>query len=125
MNKADTIWNRAAMEGGGIKPNRGDVALSSLLYAHGLVMNGGVLHAAELLTNDELLGAQDGYRFFGLEAVAELLLRSRQLFDDGDDLGAQESKLDAEYLRHIPDDSALCQRFEQHLRSLPDDFSPI
>jgi hypothetical protein len=58
VKDADLIWNRAALEAGGIKPRRGDVAIVSLLYAHDLVMNGGVLHATELLNDDEFSAAR-------------------------------------------------------------------
>jgi hypothetical protein len=125
MEKADLIWNRATMENGGKNPCCGDIALSSLLHAHGLIMNGGVLNAVELLTADELSAAQDGFRFFGLDAAAELLLRSCRLVTAGGDLSADEPKLDAEYAQHIPDDSALYQVFGQRLRSCPNDFSPL
>jgi hypothetical protein len=43
MTNADEVWNRAALEGGGPEPREGDVALATLLRAHGLAMNGGVL----------------------------------------------------------------------------------
>ena len=72
MTETDVIWNCAAMENGGTNPGRGDRALAVPLHAHGLAMNGGVLHAAELLNDDELTDAQSGYRFFGLSAVADV-----------------------------------------------------
>ena len=62
----DLIWNRAS-EGGGANPQAGDLALAALLRAHGLTMNGGVLHAVERLQPSELQDAASGYRFFGLD----------------------------------------------------------
>ena len=109
----------------GKRPAKGDLALSSLLNAHGHVMNGGILHAVELLDADELALAQDGYRFFGLSRVADLLSRSRRLLEIGADLDTHEAVLDHEYHVQITDDSTLYQRFVEHLRLHPGDFSPL
>jgi hypothetical protein len=124
MTETDVIWNRAAMENGGTNPGRGDRALAALLHAHGLAMNGGVLHVAELLNDDELTDAQSGYRFFGLSAVADVLARARGLLNDDVDLGRYERKLDREYSNLVLEDSTLVQRFEQYYRSHPSDFAP-
>ena len=51
MNKATQIWNRALADYGLAGPALGDRALAAMLLAHGLVMNGGVLHAVEIATN--------------------------------------------------------------------------
>lgn len=125
MSDTDLIWNRAAIENGGPMPASGDRALSALLYAHGLAMNGGVLHAVEHLTSDELADAQLGYSLFGITEISHLLTRSRKLFNDGGDLGIHERSLDAEYLAHIPNDSALIERFERHFHLHPSDFAPL
>jgi hypothetical protein len=125
MNRADTIWNRAAMERGGNKPAAGDAALAALLYAHGLVMNGGVLYGVELMKAPQLAAADAGYRFFGLDAAADLLQRAKKLLRRGGDLDEQEALLDAEYMACIPNDSALVRRFEKHLATNPADFSPL
>lgn len=125
MTDADLIWNRAAMEDGGSAPLAGDLALASLLYAHGMAMNGGVLHAVECLEPRELAAAQSGYRFFDLAAVAELLSHARATLDADDDLESQESLLDSAYARLIPDDSLVVDRFQQRLATHPDDFAPL
>mgnify|MGYP007114256039 CR=1 FL=1 len=124
LTDADLIWNRAAIEDGGPAPSAGDRSLACLLLAHGLVMSGGVLHAVECLESAELIAAQAGYRYFNLIPVAELLTRARTKCDD-DDPGSQEPLLDAEYATLIPDDAFLVERFEQRLRSHPDDFSSL
>ena len=125
MTDADLIWNRAAIEDGGSDPSAGDRALASLLYAHGLAMNGGVLHAVECLESPELSEAQAGYRYFDLAPVAELLSRARATFDADDDLESHEPLLDSEYVNLIPNDSFLDDRFQQRLRAHPEDFSPL
>ena len=88
-------------------------------------MNGGVLNAVEILEDIELAAAMAGYRFFSLTSVAELLSRANDLSRTDTDLGPHEASLDAEYMRHIPSDSRLCQLFEQHLADKPSDFAPI
>jgi hypothetical protein len=124
MTDADMIWNRACGE----DPPRtspGDRALSDMLYAHGLAMNGGVLHAIECMTSEEQSDAESGYRFFGLDGVATLLSCARQIFAAGEDLGSHEQRLDGEYTQLIPSDSSLSERFEKRLKSSPSDFAPL
>jgi len=93
LTDADMIWNRAC----GDDPLRalpGDRALVDLLYAHGLAMNGGVLHAVECMTVEEQFDAEAGYRYYGLEGAASLLSRARRIFDAADDLGSHEQQFD-------------------------------
>ena len=65
MKSADTVWNRAALEGGGDSLGRGDRALASLPRLHGLIMNGGGHHALECIEPADVIAAADGYAFFG------------------------------------------------------------
>jgi hypothetical protein len=124
LTEADKIWNRACGE----EPMRslpGDRALADLLRAHGLVMNGGVLHAVECLTAGELRDCQQGYRFYGLDGVASLLSRARSAFEGGGDLAEDEQRLNALYTAMIPSDSSVVERFEKHLKSSPSDYAPL
>lgn len=124
LTESDTIWNRACGE----EPLRvlpGDRALADLLYAHGLAMNGGVLHAVECMTAEELSDAQAGYRFYGFDDVASLLSRARGIFDAVDDLGSHEQRLDGEYAHFVPSDSFLVERFQIRLKSNPSDFASL
>lgn len=124
LSEADMIWNRACGE----DPSRalpGDRALADLLYAHGLTMNGGVLHAIECMTDMELSYAEAGYRFIGLDGIASLLSRARRILEAGDDLGKHEQQLDGEYVHIIPSDSSLVERFEKRFKSNPLDFAPL
>ena len=86
-------------------------------------MNGGVLHAVECLSASELADAKSGYRFFGLGSVAELLSRARKIWEADQDRGSYERLLDHDYAMLIPDDSALCDRFEELHRRRPSDFA--
>jgi hypothetical protein len=124
VTDAEMIWNRACGE----EPLRdlpGDRALADLLSAHGLVMNGGVLHAVECMTAEELSDAKAGYGFFGLDGVASVLSRARQIFDSGGNVGNHEQQLDGEYANLIPSDSLLVDCFESQLKFSPSDFAPL
>lgn len=126
LTEADMIWNRACGEDP-LRSLPGDRALADLLRAHGLVMNGGVLHAVEILTPSELSDAESGYRFYGLDGVAPLLSRARKLFETGDDreLERQEQRLDRQYTVLIPSDSSLVECFEKRLQANPSNFAPL
>jgi hypothetical protein len=80
-------------------------AASAVWIAHGLVMNGGVLHCAEALSKRELRAAIAGYRFFGFPVVAEALEQAMKVRPE--DAGRMEPVLDALYNRAIPDDAFL------------------
>ena len=124
LSEADMIWNRACGEDP-LRVLPGDRALADLLYAHGLAMNGGVLHAVECLTADELSDAEAGYRFFGLDDIASLLSRARRILEAGEDLGTHELPLIEEYGRIIPSDGFLAECFETRFAASRPDFAPL
>jgi len=124
LTKADMIWNRACGEDP-LRALPGDRALADLLRAHGLVMNGGVLHAVECLTVDELSDAEAGYRYYGFDSVASLLARARGIFEAAVDQGSHEQQFDGEYAQKIPSDNSLVERFRNRLKSGPSDFAPL
>lgn len=124
LTDADRIWNRACGEDP-LRALPGDRALVDLLYAHGLTMNGGVLHAVECMTSEEHLDAECGYRYFGFDDVVSLMSRARKIFEAGDDLEKHEQQLDYEYAQFIPSDSSLADRFESRLKSKPQDFETL
>jgi hypothetical protein len=95
LTEGDMIWNRACGEGP-LRALPGDRALAELLHAHGLAMNGGVLHAIECMTTKELSDAEAGYRYYGLDDVASFLSRGRAILKATDDLGSHEQRLDGE-----------------------------
>ena len=124
MLPADLIWNRAC-EGGGPNPCNGDRALAAILKAHGLAMNGGVLHAVQCLSASELAEAESGYCFFGFSAVADLLSRARKIWEADRDLESYEVQLDHDYAALIPADSSLCERFEYIHKTRPSEFARL
>lgn len=122
---ADQIWNRAAQNGGGNAPGPGDDALASLLLLHGLAMNGGVHHAIDLLTPEELAEAISGFSYFGLEEMAEWL-RNAQI-DPFLKEWSDETETPAifRYAEIIPDDESLVTRFEAVYRDRPTEFAAL
>ncbi len=125
MDKATQIWNRACDDWQLRNPAVGDHALAAMLLAHGHVMNGGVLHAVELMDEAQLAAAKAGYRFFGVELVSDLFSRTKDALDRGtaapvelerravgdievvvleedDHLGDLEPQLDSEYRATSP-----------------------
>ncbi|MBN2384609.1 hypothetical protein JXQ70_17180 [bacterium] len=124
LTEADRIWNRACGQDP-LRTHSGDRALADLLVAHGLTMNGGVLHAVECLTEDEMLDVEAGYRFYGLDQVAAIFTHARRLVDTDEDLDDYEATLDQEYADIIPDDTSLIKRFEKHLKENPSEYAPL
>lgn len=117
LTAADRVWNRAALESGGANPGEGDQALAALLLAHGMVMNGGVEHALESLSPDEMEAAIAGYRYFALAEVAQLL----------EDASLQKLDLedaDRRYSQLVPDDAVLAEQFEVIYARSGNAFSP-
>jgi hypothetical protein len=110
------VWNRAALESGGASPREGDRALAALLRLHGLVMNGGVHHALEVLSRDEIRAAISGFEFFSLTPVGRLLEVARTL---------DEEAANRQYWAFIPDDDAINGRFRVTFRSSPHAFAPL
>jgi hypothetical protein len=124
MTDANMIWNRACGEDP-LRAFPGDRALADLLYAHGLAMNGGVLHAVELMSAEELSHAGAGYQYFGFGEASSLLSRAQAIFEAGDDLESHEQGLNGEYAQIVPSDSSLVERFEKRLKASPSDFAPL
>ena len=121
----DQIWNRAAMEGGGISPGPGDHALASLLLVHGLAMNGGIHHAIDCVAPGELSAAIDGFSYFGLEVMAQWLRgapRDRLLKEW---TAEAEKSAASRYAKLIPSDAFLAERFEAVYRDRPSEFAAL
>ncbi|MDP9280931.1 MAG: hypothetical protein M3P38_02405 [Chloroflexota bacterium] len=119
LTAADRVWNRATEQKRQGKP--GDAALSVLIGAHGLVMNGGVLNCVEILSDEELQEALAGYQYFRVE-VARVFQRAKAATDEEkDDL---ESTLDEEY-EQIAGDELLMAVFKAHHAEHPEAYDPV
>lgn len=128
MDRADDIWNRATT-GGGPTAREGDLALSAALLFHGAVMGGGVLHAYETLTADELQRARDGFVWLALSDVARFVEETAQSiagtdWDDHEAAGALEASTDEAYDALVPDDEILDAAFRARLAEKPKAFAP-
>ena len=119
LDRQSQIWNRACLESGGATPGAGDVALASLLLAHGLAMNGGVAHAIECLSKPELAAAIAGFNYFGLTDA------SRVFGERPDDSEDSEERLDMMYRAAVPSEQTLTHAFRVKLISTPSAFAPI
>lgn len=130
MMTADEIWNRACAEAGGPKKLTapGDRALADMLLAHGLAMNGGVLHAIACLTEIERDSAVRGYRYFGLQVAANVIEDSSVRWSDGLDLDEEEqleADTDNAYALAVRDDGILVAAFKAKIETEPDEFDVI
>jgi hypothetical protein len=97
-----------------------------MLRFHGLAMNGGVLHAIECLSPDELAAAVGGYKYYGLVGILPLVAAAQDVPADDDEADELEGRLDAEYAATVADDdAALVRRFEEHYAAHPDQYAPI
>lgn len=126
------IWDRALGfgDGGAVGTGPGDTALESVMLAHGMVMNGGVLHATEALEPDQFESAVAGFRRLGAETLARLFESVRAQLDDGvlEDLEraeALETESNQVYNEVIPDDAALEQLVRDDVDRNPGDYDPI
>lgn len=125
LDDADRVWNRAALFWETEDKDRlpGDLALKSVLMAHGMVMNGGVTHCHESLEPGTVDEAIAGYRWFGLGDVADLLestgahCRSNDL-DEAASLAADDS-----YNQFVPADEVIASAFRERLRTTPEAFA--
>jgi hypothetical protein len=117
------IWNRACSDP--LRSRPGDRALADMLLAHGLVMNGGVLHATECLSDEDLSDAISGFKFYGLDEVASVLLTGKEVLKMDTDIETEEGRLDDQYTALVPDDNSLVARFERHFQLHPADYESI
>jgi hypothetical protein len=121
---ADTIWNRACI---GQEPasTAGDAALEAMLGFHSGAMNGGVLHSIECFSPEELDAIKDGYKYFGIEEISELISAAQAALQDDADKEILAGTLDRTYAAKIPDDATLIQTFEAHYESSPESYRPV
>lgn len=126
VDRAARIWNRAAL-GEAEEPLAGDRALAAMLMAHGLVMNGGALHAAECLADGELEAALAGYELYGQHEAVSVLREAAACLERGDEgeLDRREAELEAAYAGAINDDAVLDAAFKAHLLAHPELYAVV
>lgn len=87
-------------------------------------MNGGVFHAVDCLTPEELADAKAAFRIYGLELPVSTLDRAVTILQAKEDPEIYESELDEDYEDAIPADEFLVTAFKNHLRSNPSEYAP-
>jgi hypothetical protein len=131
MNPSDEVWNRACAEAGGPKAltAAGDRALADMVLAHSLAMNAGVIHSIESLSSEQRIAAIAGYRYFGLDAAADVLEELSRRWRSGglDDEAAEnlETEADERYGTVVRDDDVLVVAFEARYDTAPNEFAPL
>jgi hypothetical protein len=124
LSTRDLVWNRACF-GDNASSMPGDRALAALLAFHGPAMNGGVLHAAECLTDAHVIAAADGYRYFGFPSVAALVRRARLVVRNGEVTSELEREFNEQYWQQIPNDGALVKAFEADYAAQSENYEPV
>ncbi len=110
--------------------------MAAMVIFHSVAMNGGVLHALECSDLQGLDAAASGYRYFGLDGVADLLSEARSALKIGEDgldfegtdddvLDFWDAELNRRYSALVPDNSALAERFEHAFGRNPSEFAPL
>ena len=109
------VWNRAC--GYGIDNTsefrEADLALGTLLYAHGFICNGGVFHGVvECLSPEQFKAACSGYRYFGFSGTADLLEAARKEYESG---SGDDNRVNKIYYTTTRD-SDIRARFQEHFQ---------
>ena len=107
----------------------GDRALADVMLAHSLAMNGGVIYSIESRSSQQRIAAIAGYRFFGLDAAADVVeeITRRWRSGDLDDEAAENLELEADerYGAVVRDDDVLVTAFEARYETAPNEFAPL
>ena len=123
------VWNRACDYSVALT-RPGDLALRRMLGFHGLVENGGLLHATEFEADDDEahpVSVPAAYRAFGLEDAAQLIEHAAAEFarierENHHALERAELRLDPEYTW---DGDALTAAFQRELSRNPESFAHL
>lgn len=130
--RTEEVWGRALLPQP-ISDLPGDIAVHHALDFHGRVCRGGFLKAVEdALEAGEghrLDAAEQAYRWLGVEGVADLVSRVREVLARGGarrlrDAERLEVESDRVYLAAVPDDPALEATLRRRVEESPASFSP-
>lgn len=89
-----------------------------------MVCNGGPNHAADSCDPTEITAAAEACRYFGLNALATLVLQlpaAASGYEDED----VEARLSDAYYELVPSDATISDAFEVRYAEAPEDFDPI
>jgi hypothetical protein len=111
------VWNRACDYD--FQPERpGDRALKAAIQFDGLTCNGGLGHALDVRTDEEVREAVASFRYFGLMNAAQLVEGAARLADEGE----REALTDSYYELT---QQALPEAFERHYAERPSEYDPV
>lgn len=111
----DAIWNRACANLG---TGLGDRHLRALLLVHGMVMNGGPHHAADVCSAEQIAAAVEAADYFHLTSLAPLIGDLPAAKDDD----AADERLSEAYNYLVPGDSTFFEAFANRYAASPEDF---
>lgn len=126
--REEEVWNRALDHGYAGPRGEGDLALAAVLLLDGMAQNGGLLHAVQGLGPQQLAEAIAGYRWFGLDLLADgirsVAAEAARIGPNGSLalLEELEDRADRVYWAGPPADEALDQAFRARLAASPEAF---
>jgi len=114
INDAGPSWAAVRPRHGGI----GHRHLRSLLRVHHALRRGGVLTAVAMLTLPRITAAVTAYRYFGLDALAELVTR----VPDAAASIPSADLFDAEYRAYVATGHGMVDAIRRKIAAQPQDF---
>ena len=94
-----------------------------MLAMHNLIMNGGIHHALDMLSAEEIDAAIAGFEYFDVQpalSAINAVLTNPSLREWTD---ANEVEANALYYTHVPDDELLVTAFDRRYLESPEDFA--
>lgn len=143
LDHASLVWKRA-LEIDDELARDGDRHLSALLQVTGLEYNGGISHVCHCCSSSEIEAGSRAAEYFGLGALAEVLVRlvrlaaleqeceaaetpedHERLEKAIDEMSETGEDLQAAYDKAFPDHFHTKVVFRQKLLAVPEDFAPL
>lgn len=124
----DELWNRACgFDSPALRTHPGDEALHVVLVFHGSVMNGGLLDAVHIYSEDEeypLPRVRQAYAYLGLEETARAIDQAQREVTElaENDLEDAEERINSSYAL---EDDDLQRAARSSIDRAPDAFAPL
>lgn len=125
----ERIWNRACLLDQAFDAKEGDLALIHLMKAHGVIMNGGVLHLVERSSELDIEEISAAYCYFKLQMAKDIIVEANELLK-GSMISESneeyfEEKFDSAYATIIPTDEALFNAVQKYYAHNPTKFASV
>ena len=91
---------------------------------HNLIMNGGIHHALDMLSAQEVDAAIAGFEYFDVQPALQAITTVLNTSSLRDWTDANEAEANALYYTHVPDDELLVTAFDKRYLASPEDFAP-